>query len=185
MCSIFKIQIKKLASYFHVVGLNLRPRAEDEIMWPRRGWRGSWWGTRTWSWGRHWPSELMIRSSKVCSQPDVKLLGSCSCSGRPSHASHRAWVSCGGIVQPCWAEAGGATVGCKLCKAEKVPRPVQKKGQSEDKFLHLSFSRQWHSFTNGSLFWRSSWLSSRILLYIEDSWVTFFIFQIVVNHIEK
>ena len=33
---------------------------------------------------------------------------------------------------------GGATVGCK---AEKVPRPVLKKGQSEDKFLH--FSRQW------------------------------------------
>ena len=33
---------------------------------------------------------------------------------------------------------GGARVGCK---AEKVPRPVLKKGQSEDKFLH--FSRQW------------------------------------------
>ena len=32
----------------------------------------------------------------------------------------------------------GATIGCK---AEKVPRPVLKKVQSEDKFLH--FSRQW------------------------------------------
>ena len=32
---------------------------------------------------------------------------------------------------------GGTVVGCK---AEKVPRPVLKKGQSEDKFLH--FSRQ-------------------------------------------
>ena len=32
----------------------------------------------------------------------------------------------------------GARVGCK---AEKVPRPVQKKGQSEDKFLHFSCSR--------------------------------------------
>ena len=44
---------------------------------------------------------------------------------------------------------GGATVGCKV---EKVPRPVLRKGQSENKFLHLSFSRQCHSFTNGSLF---------------------------------
>ena len=40
---------------------------------------------------------------------------------------------------------GGARVGCK---AEKVPRPVLKKGQSEDKFLH--FSRQWARYKRAS-----------------------------------
>ena len=40
---------------------------------------------------------------------------------------------------------GGARVGCK---AEKVPRPVLKKGQSEDKFLH--FSRQWTRYKRAS-----------------------------------
>ena len=40
---------------------------------------------------------------------------------------------------------GGARVGCK---AEKVPRPVLKKGQSEDKFLH--FSRQWVRYKRAS-----------------------------------
>ena len=39
----------------------------------------------------------------------------------------------------------GAAVGCK---AEKVPRPVLKKGQSEDKFLH--FSRQWVRYKRAS-----------------------------------
>ena len=42
-------------------------------------------------------------------------------------------------------ETGGARVGCK---AEKVPRPVLKKGQSEDKFLH--FSRQWVRYKRAS-----------------------------------
>ena len=40
---------------------------------------------------------------------------------------------------------GGALVGSK---AEKVPRPVLKKGQSEDKFLH--FSRQWNRYKRAS-----------------------------------
>ena len=39
----------------------------------------------------------------------------------------------------------GAAVGCK---AEKVPRPVLKKGQSEDKFLH--FTRQWVRYKRAS-----------------------------------
>ena len=42
-------------------------------------------------------------------------------------------------------DAGGARVGCK---AEKVPRPVLKKGQSEDKFLH--FIRQWARYKRAS-----------------------------------
>ena len=42
-------------------------------------------------------------------------------------------------------DAGGARVGCK---AEKVPRPVLKKGQSEDKFLH--FTRQWVRYKRAS-----------------------------------
>ena len=42
-------------------------------------------------------------------------------------------------------DAGGARVGCK---AEKVPKPVLKKGQSEDKFLH--FTRQWMRYKRAS-----------------------------------
>ena len=42
-------------------------------------------------------------------------------------------------------DAGGARVGCK---GEKVPRPVLKKGQSEDKFLH--FTRQWVRYKRAS-----------------------------------
>ena len=41
----------------------------------------------------------------------------------------------GGAVGQQQQGDGGATV---RCKAEKVTRPVLKKGQSEDKFLHLS-----------------------------------------------
>ena len=43
-------------------------------------------------------------------------------------------------------DACSARVGCK---AEKVPRPVLKKGQSEDKFLH--FSRQWMRYKRAAL----------------------------------
>ena len=41
--------------------------------------------------------------------------------------------------------AGGATVGCK---AKKIPRPVLRKGRSEDKFLH--FSRHWVRYKRAS-----------------------------------
>ena len=43
---------------------------------------------------------------------------------------------------------GKGTGGATGCKAEKVPRPVLKKGQSEDKFLH--FSRQWTRYKRAS-----------------------------------
>ena len=46
------------------------------------------------------------------------------------------------------AAVGQGTGGATGCKAEKVPRPVLKKGQSEDKFLH--FSRQWVRYKRAS-----------------------------------
>ena len=51
----------------------------------------------------------------------------------------------GGAVGQQQQGDNGARVGCK---AEKVPRPVLKKGQSEDKFLH--FSRQWVRYKRAS-----------------------------------
>ena len=51
----------------------------------------------------------------------------------------------GGAVGQQQQGDGGATV---RCKAEKVTRPVLKKGQSEDKFLH--FSRQWARYKRAS-----------------------------------
>ena len=73
------IEAYKLFSFFKT-----SPRRSDEKKLKRIV------ESSTWSLGRQWQSELMIRSGQVFSQPKVKLLGSCGCSGLPSHASHRA-----------------------------------------------------------------------------------------------
>ena len=61
---------------------------------------------------------------------------------------------------------GQGTGGATGCKAEKVPRPVLKKGQSEDKFLH--FSRQWTRYKRASNLGTDQQIKDQLLACCSD-----------------
>ena len=59
--------------------------------------------------------------------------------------------------------AGGATVGCK---AKKIPRPVLRKGRSEDKVLH--FSRHWVRYKRASNLGNDQQIRDQLLACCDD-----------------